>query len=60
MFRVQYFCPIEGPEWKDVKGWLFPVWFDTQGQAERAADSLIFKYHSARVLNRRGEVVYTV
>jgi hypothetical protein len=61
MFRVQYYCPREAPLWQDLTTMLFFArTFATQIEAEREANSLIWRYHAARVIDPWGRVVYQV
>lgn len=64
MYRVQYLCPRQGPMWQDLTtGFLFfqsPQTFPTLQAAQMAADSLMWQYHSARVVDPYGQVVYVV
>ena len=62
MFRVEFFCPRQDPNrWQTLRGFLgIPKTFGNQGQAQAAADSLIFQYHSARVVDPWGNVVYQI
>ncbi len=62
MFRVQFFCPRQSREWQILTGFLgfFPREFSTIAEAAAEADGLIWQYHSARVVNGVGRVVYQV
>ncbi len=61
MFRLEYFCPRIGPGWRSVTGFLgWPKSFDTQAEAQAECNALLWNYHSVRVLDRSGRVVYFV
>ena len=63
MFRVQYLCPTQSMFWQDLtSGLIFksPQQFGTIHQAIAQANSLIWQYHAARVLDQWGRVVYEV
>jgi len=61
VFRVEYFCPRQSPYWQPLKGFLgIPKTFATQEQAQAAANPLLWQYHSARVLDPWGNVVYQI
>jgi len=61
MFTIQYYCPKEAPIWQQLtEGWIFktPRRFADFGSAQDACNDLMWKYHSARVINPNGQVVY--
>ena len=63
MFRVEYFCHREGSIWKPLKGGflgLFPQSFSNRTEAELACNGLVWRYHSARVIDPWGNVVYQI
>lgn len=63
MYRLLYYCPREAPYWQEYKeGILFktPVLFNDLQSAIRKCDSLMWKYHSARVIDPSGQVVYSI
>jgi hypothetical protein len=55
MYRVQYFCPRQSQRWQQLAQ-LFP----SLAAAIQTANSLIWRYHSARVLDPSGRPVYQV
>lgn len=60
-FHVEYYCPREANIWQIERGFLGSVkTFGDQVTAQFRADSLIWKYHSARVVDAYGNVVYQV
>lgn len=61
MYRVEYYCPRKAPTWKPLTGFLgIPRTFPTFESAQSTADSLIWQYHSARVIDPFGQIVYQV
>lgn len=65
MYRVQYFCPREAPTWQDLtEAFLIvfrsPAVYPSFAQAQESANSLLWRYHSARVIDPAGRVVYQV
>ena len=65
MYRAQYFCPREAPVWQDLTDsflGLFrqPQVFRTLDDAVRVVNALVWRYHSARVIDPAGNVVYQV
>lgn len=63
MFRVQYLCPRQSPHWQDLTEpflMLFqvPQTFRDFPSAQTAANRLIWQFHSVRVLDAFGRVVY--
>lgn len=63
MFRIQYYCPREAPFWQDLtEGLIFktPVQFPTLEAAIPRCSSLVWQYHSARVIDPYGRVAYQV
>ena len=62
MFQVQFLCPRQGPNWQTYEeGFLFfrrPATFPTFAAAQMVCDSLIWQYHSARVIDPSGNIVY--
>ena len=62
MYRVEFYCPRSGnPNWQPLRGFLgIPKTFGSYAEAEAAANQLLWKYHSARVLDPYGQVVYQV
>ena len=64
MYRVQYLCPRSGnPNWQDLTEGLF--WqttrmFSNPGDAQMVCNSLVWQYHSARVIDPYGQVVYQI
>jgi len=65
MYRVQFLCPRQGPQWQDYTQSVLLVFFrpgifDTYAEATRTADGLIWQYHAARVIDQFGRVVYQV
>lgn len=62
-FHIEYFCPREAPYWQTYKQGLifktvaqFPI-FET---AQARCDRMLWAYHSARVVDAAGNVVYQV
>ena len=62
MFRVQFLCPLQSREWQTLNGFLglFPREYASLAEAAAEADGLIWRYHSARVVNAVGRIVYQV
>ena len=65
MYRVQYLCPRQGPQWQDLtEAFLLifrqPSTFPDLSTAQSAANGLIWQYHSARVIDPYGRIVYQV
>jgi len=64
MYRVQYYCPRSGnPNWQDLtEGWIWktPQIFPNQGSAEQVCNGLLYQFHSARVIDPSGRVVYQI
>jgi hypothetical protein len=62
VYRVEYYCPRQSQFWQPLKGFLglFPQTFATQEQAVQACNPLLWQYHSARVIDPWGNVVYQV
>lgn len=65
MYRVQYLCPREAPFWQDYQEpvmliFMQPAMFAHYKDAESTANSLLWKYHSARVVDPMGRVLYQV
>lgn len=63
MYRVQYYCPRQAPIWQDLTEpflliFRSPRTFSTLGDAQSTANSLIWQFHSARVIDPSGRVVY--
>ena len=64
MYRVQYLCPRSGnPNWQDLTEgifWKTPRMFGNPGDAQMVCNSLVWQYHSARVIDPYGQVVYQI
>lgn len=63
MYRVQYFCPREAPFWQDLREgiiWKTPRTFPDLGSAQTVCNGLLWQYHSARVIDPYGQVVYQI
>jgi hypothetical protein len=62
VYRVQFYCPRSGKNyWQTLTGFLWqPRTFPTQEAAQQACDQLLWQYHSARVIDPWGNVVYQV
>jgi hypothetical protein len=63
MFTIQYFCPRQAPYWQSLTEgliWKTPRQFSTFESAVAECNSLLWKYHSARVLDQAGNPVYQV
>jgi len=62
VYRVQYYCPRSGKMyWQLLTGFLgMPKTFGSYGEAQQACNSLIWQYHSARVIDGAGNVLYQV
>lgn len=63
MYRVQYYCVREGPIWQEYKeGLIFktPRTFADFAGAQMLCNSLIWRYHSARVIDPSGQIIYQV
>lgn len=62
---MQFYCPRQSPYWQDYTESALiifrkPVTFDTVRPACRVADSLIWQFHSARVIDQDGRILYQV
>ena len=55
MYRVEFYCPRQAPYWQTL-----PETFWIQGSAVSKANSLVWQYHSARVVDRSGNVIYQI
>jgi hypothetical protein len=54
MYRVEYYCPLEAPYWQAYREnpwWIF-------ANACKKVDELMWQYHSARVVDSSGNVLY--
>jgi hypothetical protein len=63
MYRVEFYCPRSGnPNWQPLRGFLglIPQTFSTPEAAVNACNALLWRYHSARVLDPFGQVIYQV
>ncbi len=64
VYRVEFYCPRSGKLfWQRLKGGFLGLQeqsFPDQNSAEQACNSLIWKYHSARVIDPWGNEVYRV
>jgi len=64
MYRIQFFCPRSGnPNWQDLtEGLIFktPRVFPSFQNAQTVCHSLVWQYHSARVIDPYGHVVYQI
>ena len=61
MYRVEYFCPRQSQEWQPLRGFLWSQkTFLDLDSAIAACDSLVWQYHSARVIDPWGNVVYQI
>ena len=65
MYRVQFYCPRQAPIWQDLTESVLilfrsPKTFPSLPDAQRAANALIWQFHSARVIDPYGQVVYQV
>ena len=64
MYRIQYLCPRSGnPNWQDLtEGFIFktPQSFPDFGSAQQACNGLLYRFHSARVIDPFGNVVYQI
>jgi hypothetical protein len=63
MYRVQYLCPRQSPYWRDLTAgliWKTPREFPTFPSAQSACNGLLWQYHSARVIDPMGSVVYQI
>lgn len=56
-FRIEYFCPREAPVWKVYGQWAFGMDFNG---CVNTANRLMWQYHSVRVIDGNGNVVYQV
>jgi len=55
MYRVQFFCPRQSNNWQ----WQ-PGGFNSIQEAVQVCNGLIWRYHSARVIDPWGNPVYQV
>lgn len=53
MYRVEYYCPREAPYWQPYGTGDFTA-------AMQTCKRLVFQYHSARVIDPMGNVIYQV
>ena len=64
MYRIQFYCPRSGnPNWQELTEgliWKTPRVFQSFQAAQMACNSLLWQYHSARVVDPSGRVVYQV
>ncbi len=64
MYRVEFYCPRSGRlYWQPLRGGflgLMPQSFPTFDAAVAACNGLMWKYHSARVVDAAGNLVYQV
>jgi hypothetical protein len=64
MYRVEYYCPRSGRlYWQPLRGGflnLMPQSFPSFEAAVQTANSLMWRYHSTRVVDPTGQVVYQV
>ena len=64
MYRVEFYCPRSGRlYWQSLRGGflnLMPQTFPGLEEAAAAANRLMWQYHSARVLDGAGNVVYQI
>lgn len=62
MYRVEFYCPRQDPtRWQSLRGFLgIPKTFSSPDEAVNAANSLMWQYHSARVIDGMGNVVYQI
>lgn len=63
MFTIQYYCPRQAPFWQTLQeGWVFktPRMFADFNSAQNVCNGLLWQYHSARVIDPNGQVVYQV
>jgi hypothetical protein len=63
VYRIQYLCPRQGNFWQDLTEgflWKTPRLFADPGNARMVCDSLIWQYHSARVLDPQNRIIYQV
>lgn len=64
MYRVEFYCPRSGRfYWQPLRGGflnLMPQTFSSLEAAVMTAESLLWRYHSTRVLDPAGNVVYQV
>lgn len=63
MYRIHYYCPREAPFWQEYKEGLFfktPAVFSDLQRAIQVCDSLVWRYHGARVIDPSGRVAYSI
>lgn len=65
MYRVQYYCPRQSPDWQDLTEpflliFRTPSTFRTFTEAQRACNTLLWQFHAARVLDPAGRPIYQV
>lgn len=64
MYRVEYYCPRSGRlYWQPLRGGFLNLaqpTFPSLEAATYAANRLMWQYHSARVLDGAGNVVYQI
>ena len=65
MYRVEYYCPRQAPFWQPVTESQLLVFkvlkrFPSLESAQDACNRLVWQYHSARVVDGMGNVVYQV
>lgn len=63
MYWIQYFCPREAPFWQDLtEGLIFKTRreFPSLEGAKMVCNSLLYRFHSARVIDPSGRPVYQI
>jgi hypothetical protein len=64
MYRVEFYCPRSGRlYWQPLRGGflnLTPQTFADLESAAAAANQLMWQYHSTRVVDSSGQVVYQI
>lgn len=63
MYRVQYYCPRQAQFWQDLTEgiiWKTPRTFPSVQAAQQTCNGLLWQYHSARVIDPYGQVVYQI
>ena len=63
MYRIQYYCPRQSPYWQDLQEgifWKTPRLFPSFPTAQQTCNTLLWQFHSARVIDPNGQIVYQV
>lgn len=62
-FTIEYYCPLQSQFWQPYREGVFLktiVYFNDFPHARAVCNSLLWHYHSARVVDSQANIVYTV